>query len=94
MEYTNDLLVAILIVYSVISLIISILLICCYNENEINPFKDAIDTIKDIETIGDLIIIILLIYAWLLAVLFYGVIKIFYNKFTIALMDIKIRRRK
>jgi len=52
MEYTNDLLVAILTAYSVISLIISILLICCYNENEINPFKDAIDTIKDIETIG------------------------------------------
>ena len=81
MEYTNDLLVAILIVYSVISLIISILLICCYNKNEINPFKDAIDTIKDIETIGDLIIIILLTYAWLLAILFYGVIKIFYNRF-------------
>jgi len=94
MGYTNDLLVGILTVYSIISLIISMLFIVCYNENEINPFEDAINTIKDIETIGDLIIIILSIYAWLLAVLFYGVMKIFYNRFTIALMDIKIRRIK
>jgi len=95
MFITNDnILIPIFMGYSLISFILSIFLSCGFVEENINPFKDAIVAIKEIETIGDLIITILLSYTWLLATLIYGLIKIFYNRYTVSLMNVKIKNKK
>jgi len=95
MFITNDnILIHIFIGYSLISFLLSIFLSCGFVEENINPFKDAIVAIKEIETIGDLIITIFLSYIWLLATLIYGLVKIFYNRYTVSLMNVKIKSKK
>ena len=95
MFITNDnILIPIFIGYSLISFLLSIFLSCGFVEENINPFKEAISPIKKMETIGDLIISILLSYTWLLATLIYGLIKIFYNRYTVSLMNVKIKNKK
>jgi len=90
MFITNDnILIHIFIGYSLISFLLSIFLSCGFVEENINPFKDAIVAIKEIETIGDLIITIFLSYTWLL-----GLVKIFYNRYTVSLMNVKIKSKK
>ena len=60
MFITNDnILIPIFMGYSLISFILSIFLSCGFVEENINPFKDAIVAIKEIETIGDLIDVLL-----------------------------------
>jgi len=89
----ENLLIGTIIIYSVISMLISGIHVDYYIKENINPFKDAKDSIKEIETIGDLIIFILLSYAWLIAVLFYGIVKVFYNRYTISLMNVRIKKK-
>ena len=51
-----------------------------------------VEIIRDIDTIGDLLLFILLMPSIILSVIWYCVYKLFCNKLTVGLMNIRIRK--
>ena len=84
--------ICLIVLYSGISIVISIYLVAEYFGNNINPFNLAKNEIKEINVIGDLFWYLFLFYGWLISVFLYYSIMIFYNKYTIFFMNIKIRK--
>jgi len=76
--------------YIAISFLFSLFIFSGYLDNGFINFTKT--KIKDIETIGELLLGIFCILAWLFSVVLYVVYKILCNKFTVKLMNIKIRK--
>lgn len=83
---------SLLIFYVIVSMIISVFIIEAYFNKNINPLDFIIKEIKEIETIGDIFLCLLLSCSLIISIILYYLIKIFYNRFTIAFMNIKIRK--
>lgn len=48
--------------------------------------------ILEFNTIGDIVLIILLFGAWVISVIIYLIFKLFINRYTIAFMNIKLKK--
>lgn len=93
LEILRNVLLAIPTVYLVFGFFIGIIRAFDWIDYNQSPKKDT-EELKSIETVGDLLSVIFMFYPVLVALIIYAIIKLFYNKYTISLMNIKIRKNK
>ena len=84
--------ISIIIAFILIVLVtLTIPIVHDYFEYNNNPFNILIEYINNIRIIGDIAFGLLLVIPWILSIVIYLVITIFYNKYTVKLMNIKIK---
>jgi len=87
----GEAIVILIIFISLISTLLSIPIVTDYFEYQKNPIDILLEYIKDVRIIGDIAFGLLLIMPWILSIMFYLIIIIFYNKYTIKLMNVKVK---
>jgi hypothetical protein len=69
-----------------------IIMTAMYFSEEEKPFSFGKEAWDDVKTVGELLTIIVCFPAWIASVIGYGVVKVFYNRFTIKLANVKIKK--
>ena len=82
----------VLFIYVAVSMIIGISFVDFYYKESVNPSSTFKSAIEDIETLGELLISVLLFLGWIFSIFFYGISKLIYNSYTIKVMNIKIKK--